>query len=113
MDPIVKKYRTYAIVGNILAVISLFIGGALLAMLGFIMSHTAYRKLKPYLEANPDDRFALATRHLARNAFIFCAVAAALNFFTAATLLPEIMGQMGISGGSATSGAAATATGIF
>lgn len=108
MDPVVSKYRKFAIAGNIFAIISLFIGGTLLSMIGFIMSHTAYRKLKPLLDQKPEDPAILSSRRLAKNAFLFCAATAVLNFVTAMTLMPAIMDQMGF-------GAATTAAtgGIF
>ena len=109
MNPTVAKYRKFAIAGYICAIVSLFFGGALLAVIGFILSHTAYRKLKPIVEANPEDRFAFAVRRMAKNAFIICAGAAILNFFTAATLLPQIMDSMGMGSASST----AATTGIF
>ena len=106
MNPVVAKYRKFAFAGYACALISLFIGGALLAVIGFILSHTAYRKLKSVVQENPEDKLAASTQRIAKMAFMFCGAAAVLNFVTAATLLPQIMGQTGLGAGSAATSAA-------
>lgn len=95
-----KTCRGFATACMLCATVSLFFGGMLLDIVGFVFGGIAYANARKIVMADANDSAATSALKLSRNALIFCAVAAALNIVTAIVLVPSVVGSVASSGAS-------------
>ena len=93
MNTSLQKLRRFAIASSLCAIVSLFIGGTVLDLIGFVLGYHSYSKVKQVRNDNPEDPYTQAVFRLARNSLWFCVIAAVLNLLAAFVLLPSMMGD--------------------
>ena len=91
MDTDLQKLRKFALISSLCAIVSLFIGGTMLDLIGFVLGYHSYSKVKQVRADNPEDSYAQAVFRLARNSLWFCIIAAILNLLAAFILLPSLI----------------------
>ena len=91
MNTSLQKLRKFALASSLCALVSLFIGGTMLDVVGFVLGYHSYSKVKQLRIDNPEDSYTQAVFRLARNSIWFCVIAAALNLLAAFILLPSIL----------------------
>ncbi len=94
MDKNLQRFRWFALAGSLCAVVSLFVGGVMLDLLGFILGYSSYSKVKRLRAENPNDPYIQVVFRLARNSMCFCVIAAVLNLAAALLFLPSMMDEI-------------------